>query len=796
MLVFDGNSFTIDGVTVFADHANEERWWYLPPTHPELARRGASDQPNFGLVTYRPATANDPNVKGGGFLMLETVLPLHDETRSRILSRIRSFGVSQPQLAPVPLDSGTVKIVALDVEGGGGTDNPATDGLRFVERVMGATKPAMSGDNNALFSLQLSQEGAILLTRVFEEALPNVGVIYDFTYSGLRPALSVEIKANFKRIYDHLSFGIDGDAGATIQGVAVKLEADIDLAFEELVQTGAIEIKVIHFTDAADEAQKETWALNFFKDNLLKDWFEPTLALAEPKGNPVRSTPSGGTGGGTSSGGTTSGGNVSGGAASGGAADGGSGSGGTASGDGASGGGTTATDSTTTDTASGGGATVTPSGVAGVAAAAAAAAGGAVSERVVDAVTGGDDDEAGEGDGDDDGDTTDAEEGADGAEGSGGDAAGGDDDDEDGGTPLIQAPTVSIGFKMKKIKQVEDKTVTLRYDRQEAIQRTHLPQGPLLTLAGTLSGPPFFLEVDLNAPFFQTIDVTVDSPVDYEAIGLMRADVELEYGRTSHPAEVRRADFSLAPDGQTSASHKFFLNEVLDLTYRVGQQYHFDPGSGWEGRVMSYDFPAAETLDRTLLVNPWTELGFIDIRIVAGEMDAAMLHHSEVTLSYEGGGWSTSKVFVVKPGDAEQHWKLRTDDPDARRFSYTILHHMTDGTVRDGDSAETELTMVSVNDPFDDPISVEFVPNIDTASVAQVFLQITYSDPDNDYDRTATMTFRSTDLQPQTLRLARFDDGPREISVKATSMGTDNSVTRHATVTTAESFVFLSELMV
>ncbi len=50
------------------------------------------------------------------------------------------------------------------------------------------------------------------------------------------------------------------------------------MAFEKLKQDGVITVKVINFTDAADEADKEKWALDFFKQNLLQQWFQPTLA--------------------------------------------------------------------------------------------------------------------------------------------------------------------------------------------------------------------------------------------------------------------------------------------------------------------------------------------------------------------------------------------------------------------------------------------------------------------------------------------------------------------------------------
>ncbi len=776
MLIFDGNSFTIDGVTVFADHEEDNRAWYLPPTRVELAKRGDTDQPNFSLLTYRPVATADPNVTGGGFLMLESVLPLHDATRDRIIARLQTMGMSQPQLSPVPLDNGRVRIVGLDIEGTGGTTNPGT-GLKFVEKVMGATKPAMTGDQNALFNLVLSEEGATAVKKVFEAGAANFGVIYEYDYMGLTPDLSVIIEANFKRIYDHLSFGIDVDAGATINGMKFKLEADIDLAFEELTQNGAIKVKVIDFTGADDRNTKEEWALRFFKDELMKDWFEPTLAVPRPagaggsSGSPVDNLVNAGA---------------------------------EALQNAVTGGGSSANDNDNDSS--------TPAGNDTPAAGNDTPAAGGGGTAVPHTGGGGDDTQT---DGDDTqpaGDDTQA--GGDGNDTTGGGDQGGDteadgdddtddqdsttetDDDEDSGGGGLEALNVTVGFKMKKVEQIEDKTVTLRYDRQKAVQRSHVPQGPLNTLAGELSGPPYFVDVDLDSDFFRTLDITIHNMIDYQAIGLMKTDVELEYGRTSNPSEVRRKDFPFTGPSDEPAQHQFFLNDRLDLTFRVKTQYHFDPASEWEGAKLSYEIPVEETVDRTLQVNPAKHLGFIDFTIQPGQLDEALLRHSEVRLTYEGGGWSTSKTFFVTPGGPVQHWKLRTEDQEAKTFGYQIIHHLADGTTQAGDSGETDASTLLVDDPFDDSIDIEFVPDFDAASIRQVFVHVSYEDRANNYERDARLTFTSEMPDAQVLRWARFSDGPEEVTIRATSMGVDNAVTRHAPVTVSNGFVFLSELMV
>src|SRR5262249_52254681 len=123
----------------------------------------------------------------------------------------------------------------------------------------------------------LSQEGATILDQAYQQGTGPIGVIYAFKYTAMRPALDVRITADFERVYQKFS--------ASLEGQYYFLKAGIDAAFEELVQDGTIKIEVANFTGDQEARYKEKWALDFFKDNLLKDWFEPPLSLGKVSGD-------------------------------------------------------------------------------------------------------------------------------------------------------------------------------------------------------------------------------------------------------------------------------------------------------------------------------------------------------------------------------------------------------------------------------------------------------------------------------------------------------------------------------
>jgi len=158
-----GPAIEVDGVTVLADHADPNQYWYLA-SRASLGTR-PDGSPALSMIKYKPAVA-DGGVRGGGFLAFESVVTLTEQTRSRIMGQLAALVPGgTPRLTAAPVESGTVRCVALNLEGSGGaTATPAPPGaFTAVTKILGATKPAMVGDQRAAFSLVLDQEGATIM---------------------------------------------------------------------------------------------------------------------------------------------------------------------------------------------------------------------------------------------------------------------------------------------------------------------------------------------------------------------------------------------------------------------------------------------------------------------------------------------------------------------------------------------------------------------------------------------------------------------------------------------------------
>src|SRR5690606_19765250 len=134
--------------------------------------------------------------------------------------------------------------------------------------------PALYGDNQAVFSVELDEEGVQLIeASLAESELMPIGVVYSLDFFALRPAFSVKVNADWNRVQTHLqeSFSV----GLLFSSV------EIDEVVDELIEDQVVTIEVDSFLpedeDAGSWIGRRDQAINDFKDMVLESFFKPSL---------------------------------------------------------------------------------------------------------------------------------------------------------------------------------------------------------------------------------------------------------------------------------------------------------------------------------------------------------------------------------------------------------------------------------------------------------------------------------------------------------------------------------------
>lgn len=280
MLYLDQPIGKIRGLMVYRDHENPSMFYYVPE-RPRLAR-SEGGVPEFVFLKYKRDITDNPAFSeedgtglGGGFLSFTVDLGVEESVLKAVKSELsRMTDADDIQLAPIQFRKGSVRLsIMKDAAEEEGAPPDAEKGFTFFEQVYGTTMPSLFGDNRATFSVALTQEGATLIEAGLRTGISPIGVIYKLEFLGMRPAFNVKITAQYHRIYDHLEteFGVKG------QIQAVSLAADISAAFQKLRDNGDIKVEVTHFTDDEDLRKQAEDAFNWFKTELLKEFFESAM---------------------------------------------------------------------------------------------------------------------------------------------------------------------------------------------------------------------------------------------------------------------------------------------------------------------------------------------------------------------------------------------------------------------------------------------------------------------------------------------------------------------------------------
>lgn len=718
MLEIGNRTISVDGVTIFADHNDPNQFWYLPgPVR--LARRRPDNRAAFTFIKY--AHLNGDSVDGKGFLSFEVDLALEAVVERRIMARLAAIAPGQPKLSVVPFDEGEVACIALDLQGGGGTVAQVSEEGTFqaIERILGAVTPAMHGSNSAAFSLTLDEAGATIMEQVLAEGGTPIGAVYNLKFTGLRPSLEVEISANFKRVYEHFS--------ANLEAQVYIIRAGIEAGLEKLVQDGVIDIKVTNYSTEDERSEQEQWALKFFSEKLINDWFKPTLTPGQLQGGMaeaesldkvyqraqnLRPKP------------------------------------------------TPVPPKTTADKEDQGEANIPEADK---------------EERVVRSGT-------------PEGPAklthppkVEQEKPVKEQEGMPpkSDKPEKEKEKEVRAVPnqppdlsQFQVDSTIVSFKLKYIKQIEDKKVKLKYSRRAAVQQTYAPQGFFGLLAEDLSREGYFFEIDGDDPFFREFRVTVETPIEVEAIGLLSTHLQLQYN-TADESTMKQADFII--DQQNNEKFDWVVKAIPDVNeFQYQLQYHFDPDSDWEGDRYSYEFPAVQTKDRTLMVHPYGKIGFLEIDVNASQVDWQSVSNIELYLMHKDKG-TGKRLFFTEEDSQNKKWKLRLNDPSATTYTYQLTYFFRDGTKRVLDPQETDATTVFIPNPFS-TLQVEFLPLFLPNEIKWLYIDLKYNYLDGNYEKQHREKIPGNSFDSVQIPLNFFDAAARHFEYRFIIVDKDNKL--------------------
>lgn len=265
MLALD-DPMSVQGVSLFRDHAMPHRFYYLPGP-PRLA--SVDGRRRLKLVRYRGA-------RSGGLLQLEVDLAWPEDTLRAVSATLQAQAGSAVELLPAIFDEGTARVTALGVAASAAPPTtPASASAPapapvLVERVIGSTTPSLLGRQGAIFSLALDADATQLVHAALGGSDLPLLVCYELHFVGLRPARGLRARVHYQMAFDYLRTRL---AGSTL-----CFRIDLDREVEALWRQGHIEVEDVDYQGADPEtlARRRAEVLTTLRELIETLFFRPT----------------------------------------------------------------------------------------------------------------------------------------------------------------------------------------------------------------------------------------------------------------------------------------------------------------------------------------------------------------------------------------------------------------------------------------------------------------------------------------------------------------------------------------
>lgn len=303
MIYFSPPFLSFNGLTIFKDNLDPLQFYYFPQ-QPVLALN-PDGTPSFLFVKYRAdlQTAPAGSEPGGGFLNFDVDMHVPDGIVTQTIGQIKEAMKlsATPRLVPIDFRRGTTRLIFLDAvdpttvttgptpapvpqsapagtPDASGAAPAAPPPMVFVEKASYEASPSLYGDNRAAFSVQLTAEGATLVEETLDAPTSLIGIVYNLTFVGMRPAFQIDAKIDWNRVYDD----VESDFSAGVHIFCFGFDTDIQNEVQKLIEQQVIQLNVISDAAGAADADIESEkneAVAFVEKFIADTFFQPSIPV-------------------------------------------------------------------------------------------------------------------------------------------------------------------------------------------------------------------------------------------------------------------------------------------------------------------------------------------------------------------------------------------------------------------------------------------------------------------------------------------------------------------------------------
>jgi hypothetical protein len=292
-----------------------------------------------------------------------------------------------------------------------------------------------------------------------------------------------------------------------------------------------------------------------------------------------------------------------------------------------------------------------------------------------------------------------------------------------------------------RISQFKFSSYDQKYRESQAVEWNFAPQGmlePIINLkdkdGNLLKWEDYSTVVDLDDPFFKSLDIAVTVNADFEDLPIHSVDVFCEYqeGQTKESK-----GFSIKSPNQIERFKSFIENNKWDYKYWYQVNY--------KGESNVYKSP--ELVGKGGRTSPLTinvgDTGVLAVDVTAGDLNWSQVTQAQVTVEYDAVGAGNRKVqheYILDKEHPRHELREVVFAPVNKPYKYQVKYFMADGKEYEVSEKTSDAPRLFVNDPFSTMKRINFlaVGNLDS-QIQTIFVEAKYVDEKNDYVKTTAI---------------------------------------------------------
>jgi len=290
----------------------------------------------------------------------------------------------------------------------------------------------------------------------------------------------------------------------------------------------------------------------------------------------------------------------------------------------------------------------------------------------------------------------------------------------------------------RTVSNTEIASVHIEFSETHTIEWPFNPQGTLPNIT-TMTGPDgpikwadYAREVDLNDPFFRTLEVRLQVNADFANLPIANVTAKLSYALGDKKVE----SFTFV-NSDTVARFRTFIvgdNRKFKYIYTVNYRGHGEPFVSKE----------VETDETQLTINV-DDLGIWVVDVAPGDINFAQVKQAQVTVRLDDAATPIERQFTMTENAHDFKIREVTMRPRHTPFKFMVKYFMADGKEFSSGWQDHDSPQLYINDPFVamHTVSLRAVGDL-TTKIASIDVDLTYKDDANGYVQKKTMALSGT----------------------------------------------------